>query len=134
MSSPSAHMKIVSTGEVAPAVWDEIWQLTCRFYQTEREWVEAKLKANQQFALFRDDADDSLIGMAAIHTEPLEFHGQRLLVIFTSHAIIDERYRGQNLVQRAGVKTYLRSFLRYPLHRKLWAYDTFSYKSYWMLP
>jgi hypothetical protein len=32
------------------------------------------------------------------------------------------------------VQTYLRSWLRYPLHRKLWAYDTFSYKSYWLLP
>ena len=134
MATPRARMQVLPVGELTPAIWDEVWQLTCRFYATDRPWVEAKLRGSQRLALFRDSASGALVGMAAIEVDALDFQGQRLLVIFTWHAIIDERYRGQNLAQRAGVHTYLRSCLRHPLRRKFWAYDTFSYKSYWLLP
>lgn len=134
MSSSTAYVKIDPVEAIAAPVWDEVWALTRRFYETERAYVEAKLRGHQHLALFRSAADGALVGMAAIQVEPLEFQGQRLLVIFTSHAIVDERYRGQNLLQRAGLKTYFRSCLRYPLHRKFWVFDTFSYKSYLLLP
>ena len=134
MTHPTAHMQIHRVGAISEPVWDEVWGLSRRFYQTDRAWVEARLREHQQLALFRSAADDTLVGMAAIHVDLLEFQGQRLLVIFTSHAIVDERYRGQNLIQRAGVWTYLRACLRHPLRRKFWAFDTFSYKSYWLLP
>lgn len=133
MTRPTASMQILAPGAIAAPVWEEMWQLTCRFYQAERAYVEAKLRGHDRLALFRSDADGSLIGMAAIQVEPMEFGGRKLLVIFTSHAIMDERYRGQNLIQRAGVHTWLRSLLRHPLRRKLWTFDTFSYKSYLML-
>jgi hypothetical protein len=134
MSQPTARMQIQPIGALADAVWDEVWELSRRFYQSERGWVEARLKQHQELALYRSTADGSLVGMAAIQVDAMEFQGQKLLVIFTSHAIIDECYRGQNLMQRAGVRTYLRCCLRHPLRRKLWAFDTFSYKSYWLLP
>jgi hypothetical protein len=134
MSTPAAYVKILPVDRLTPAMWDEVWQLTCRFYQTERAYVESRLKAHQRLALYRSAADDSLIGMAAIQVDPMEFQGKRLLVMFTSHGIVDESYRGQNLLQRTGVRTYLANWLRYPLHRKFWAFDTFSYKSYLLLP
>ena len=127
-------MQILPVGAINGAAWDEIWQLTCRFYDTERAWVEAKLKSSDQLALFRSADGGELVGMAAIQWDAVDFRGRRLLMLFTSHAIVDERYRGQNLMQRAGVRTYLRSCLRYPLRHKIWAFDTFSYRSYLLLP
>jgi hypothetical protein len=134
MRTPAAHMQILATADVSGAVWDEVWQLTSRFYETQRSYVEAKLRAHEKLALFRSAGDGGLIGMAAIQADAVDFRGQRLLLIFTSHAIVDERYRGQNLMQRAGARTYLRSCLRHPLRRKFWVFDTFSYRSYLLLP
>jgi len=134
MSVSTARMQILPVAAVTGAVWDEVWQLTCRFYATERAWAEAKLKAGDQLALFRSGEDGALVGMAAIQADAVDFRGQRLLLLFTSHAIVDERYRGQNLMQRAGLRTYLRSCWRHPLRRKIWAFDTFSYRSYLLLP
>src|SRR3954463_9733810 len=98
MRTPSAHMQILATADVSGAVWDEVWQLTSRFYDTQRAYAEAKLRGHDKLALFRSAGDGSLIGMAAIQSDAVDFRGQRLLLIFTSHAIVDERYRGQNLI------------------------------------
>jgi hypothetical protein len=130
----AASVRIVPPAALSPADWDDVWELTCRFYQADRDYVEAKLRGQQQLALFRSRADARLVGMAAIQVDAFTFQGRRVLTIFTSHGILDERYRGQNLMQRAGVITSLRCWLRYGLHRKYWVYDTFSYKSYWLLP
>ena len=134
MSAATARMQILPTAAVPAAVWDEVWQLTSRFYATDRDWIEPKLKAHDELALFRARSDGALIGMAAIQSDAVDFRGERLLLLFTSHAIVDEPYRGQNLIQRAGVRTYVRSCLRHPLRRKIWAFDTFSYRSYLLLP
>lgn len=134
MSTATAYLDIRPPAAIPPAAWDEMWELTCRFYAADRAYVEAKLKAHQQLALFRSRADHSLVGMAAIQVDPVDFQGRRLLLIFTSHALMDERYRGQNLIQRAGMRTWLASWLRHPLRRKYWVFDTFSYKSYLLLP
>lgn len=133
-SGPSAFIQILPALAVPAPVWDEVWQLTCRFYAAERAYVEARLRAHRSLALFRDSATRELIGMAAIEVSPVDFDGQRLLMIFTSHTVVDERYRGQNLIQRAGFRTWLGTCLRYPLHRKFWVFDSFSYKSYLLLP
>jgi hypothetical protein len=133
-SSPAASITILPVDRVCPAMWEEVWQLTSRFYEADRSYVEGRLKAHDRVALFRDDRDQSLIGMAAIQVDSLEYQGRKLLVIFTSHGIVDEAYRGQNLLQRTGMRTYLASCLRHPLRRKFWAFDTFSYKSYLLLP
>ena len=134
MRPDSAFLRIVPVGALSPSEWDEVWQLTCRFYDADRAYVEATLRGHQQLALFRSRADGGLVGMAAIQVDAFEFQGRRVAIIFTSHSVLEERYRGQNLIQRAGMRTWLRCWLRHPWHRKFWVYDTFSYKSYWLLP
>jgi hypothetical protein len=129
-----ASMQLVAVDDVTAGTWDEVWQLTARFYASERGYVERSLKAHDRLALFRSGADATLVGVAAIQVEAMEFQGERIVVIFTSHAIVDERFRGHNLLQRAGMRSYLQACLRYPLHRKLWVFDTFSYRSYLLLP
>jgi hypothetical protein len=55
-------------------------------------------------------------------------------VIYTSHVLLREEYRGHNLIQRAGLLTFLRTRLRFPFRPVYWFFDTFSYKSYLLLP
>lgn len=114
--------------------WDEIWRLTSRFYDADRNYVERRLKSHQTIALFRNVADRRLVGMAAIEVDVVQFEGRHLVLIFTSHMLIDEKFRGTNLLQRCGARCWLRAWLDHPLKRKFWAFDTFSYRSYLLMP
>jgi hypothetical protein len=127
-------MQLVPVEDIGASTWDEVWQLTERFYAGDRAYIEHGLKSLQRLALFRSRADGRLVGMAAIRTDAMEFQGERVVAIFTSQALVDERFRGLNLLQRAGVRCYLEACLRWPLARKFWVFDTFSYRSYLLLP
>ncbi|HEV7716563.1 MAG TPA: hypothetical protein VGO53_13280 [Steroidobacteraceae bacterium] len=121
-----------ATGELSLAQWNEIWTLTEEFYDVERSYAEAELRQRQTIATFR--MNDSLLGMAAIDVYPVEFRGQKLAVISTTHVLIREAWRGRNLLQKLGARTFLATRLRYPLRPIYWFFDTFSYKSYLLLP
>jgi hypothetical protein len=45
-----------------------------------------------------------------------------------------EPYRGQNILQKLGAASFLKMRLRHPLLPIYWFYDTFSYKSYLLMP
>lgn len=119
---------------VTPVDWDDIWRLTERYYATDREYAERTLKTHQCLVLFRTRGDRELVGMAAVDVYPSEYAGRRIAVIFTSHVLLDDRFRGQNLIQRLGFRTFLAARRRFPLRPVYWFFDTFSYKSYLLLP
>jgi len=121
-----------ATGSLSKANWEEIWLLTAEFFDVEREYAETELRRRQTIALFR--MNDALLGMAAIDTYPAEFRGRRIAVISTSHVLLRENWRGRNLVQKLGLRSFLAARLRYPLRPIYWFFDTFSYKSYLLLP
>ena len=123
---------VLATSAIPPASWDEIWALTQEFYDVERDYAEAELRRRQSIAMFR--MNGALLGMAAIDVHATEFRGRRLTVISTSHVLIRENWRGRNLIQRLGMRTFLRARLRHPLRPIYWFFDTFSYKSYLLLP
>jgi hypothetical protein len=121
-----------ASGSLSRAQWDEIWTLTEEFYDVERQYAEAELRQRQSIAMFR--MNDSLLGMAAIDVYRTEFRGRKLMVIATAHVLIREAWRGRNLLQKLGARTFLATRLRYPLRPIYWFFDTFSYKSYLLLP
>jgi hypothetical protein len=121
-----------ATAELSPAHWDEIWTLTEEFFDVERAYAEAELRQRQRIAMFR--MNGSLLGMAAIDVHPLEVLGRKLVAISTAHVLIREAWRGRNLIQKLGARTYLATRLRFPLRPIYWFFDTFSYKSYLLLP
>jgi len=123
---------VLATADVTPAQWDDIWTLTEEFYDVDRSYAEAELRQRQRIAMFR--MNDSLLGMAAIDVYPAEFRGQKLVVIATAHVLIREAWRGRNLLQMLGARTFLATRLRYPLRPIYWFFDTHSYKSYLLLP
>jgi len=112
--------------------WDDIWALTAEFYDIERDYAEAEIRRRQRVALFR--MNGALLGMASLEVYPAEFRGRRIAVISTTHVLLRENWRGRNLLQRLGLRTFLATRLRYPLRPIYWFFDTFSYKSYLLLP
>jgi hypothetical protein len=121
-----------ATHALTPAQWEEIWLLTAEFYDVERDYAEDELRRRQRIAMFR--MNDALLGIAAIDIDPAEFRGRKIVVISTAHVLIRENWRGRNLVQKLGLRTFLGARLRYPLRPIYWFFDTFSYKGYLLLP
>ena len=121
-----------ATGSLTPAQWDDIWILIQEFFDVERDYAEAELRKRQRIALFH--MNDALLGMASIDVYPEEFRGRRIIVICTAHVLLRENWRGRNLLQKLGWRTFLATRLRNPLRPIYWFFDTFSYKSYLLLP
>jgi hypothetical protein len=120
------------TGKLTPAQWDEIWILTQEFFDVERAFAEAELRSRQRVALFR--MNGALLGMAAIDVFTERFRGRSQDVIHTSHVLLRENWRGRNLLQKLGWRTFLARRARHPFRPIYWFFDTFSYKSYLLLP
>ena len=120
------------TRDLSPADWDDIWALTTEFYDVERDYAEAELRKRERIALFR--MNGALLGMASITIYTEKFRGRRLAVINTSHVLIRENWRGRNLIQKLGFRTFLATRARFPFRPIYWFFDTFSYKSYLLLP
>jgi hypothetical protein len=123
---------VADTSTISPAQWEEIWTLTQEFYVVERDYVEAELRKRQRIALFR--MNGAVLGMAAIDVHRHAFRGRKVVAIATSNVIIRENWRGRNLVQRLGFRTFLAARLRHPFRPIYWFFDTSSYKSYLLLP
>jgi hypothetical protein len=123
---------VLPTHELTQSMWDEIWTLTNDFYDVERSYAENELRRRDSVAMFR--MNGALLGMASLHIYPAAFRGRKLAVISTTQVLIRENWRGRNLIQKLGLRTYLDTRLRYPLRPIYWFFDTHSYKSYLLLP
>jgi hypothetical protein len=124
--------RVYETRALSVTDWDEIWTLTHEFYDVERNYAERELMRRQRIALFR--MNGALLGMAAIDVLPFDVAGESLIALWTTHVLIRENWRGRNLIQKLGFRTWLGARLRYPFRRIYWFFDTFSYKSYLLLP
>lgn len=133
-ASHGVTIDVLPTTAITPQTWDEIWRLTQAFYDTERGYAEGKLKEHRRTVLFRSRGERALVGMASVDVYPVVFRSRRLAVIYTSHVLLHEQHRGHNLIQRLGLRTFLGTRLRYPFRPIYWFFDTFSYKSYLLLP
>jgi hypothetical protein len=141
-SQPQAHRPIsaevtsdiFATTALTASVWNEIWTLTAAFFDTDRAYAESKLKEHQLIALFRTKNEGALIGMASMDVYPVVFQGRRLAIIYTVHVLLQEEYRGHNLIQRLGLRVFLKTRLKFPFRSIYWFFDTYSYKGYLLLP
>ena len=131
-ASDKVSTSVLPTRTLTSSMWDEIWTLTAEFYDVERAYVEAELLRRQSVALIR--MNGALLGMASIDIYPARFRGRSIAVIATTHVLLRENWRGRNLLQRLGFRTFLATRLRYPLQPIYWFFETFSYKSYLLLP
>lgn len=112
---------------------DEIWAVTDRYVETDRAIYEKKLRELPKVGLWRTRSG-VLVGLVSLDVYRVDWEGRRSVVFFTSSVVIDERFRGRNLVLRTGLRAYMREKLRRPWQPAYWFFDTFSYKSYLLSP
>jgi hypothetical protein len=122
-----------SSDSLTPQELDEIWAVTDRYVETSRDYFEAKLRALPEVGLWRTETG-ALIGLVSLDVYRVRWEGRTSIILFTSSVVIDDRFRGRDLVLRTGMKLLVREKLRRPWARAYWLFDTFSYKSYMILP
>jgi hypothetical protein len=123
---------VLQPRELTAAYWEQIWILTQEFFEVQRDHAESELRMRQRIALFH--MNGALLGMVALDVLTERFRGRALTVITTTHVLLRENWRGRNLLQRLGWRTFLAARLRHPLRPIYWFFDTSSYKSYLLLP
>jgi hypothetical protein len=121
------------TDSLTPAELGEIWAVTERYVETDRTLYESKLRALPEVGLWRKRGGP-LVGLVSLDVYPVEWEGKASTIIFTSNVVIEDRFRGRNLVLKTGLRILLREKLCRPLAPAYWFFDTFSYKSYLILP
>jgi hypothetical protein len=121
------------TSSLTAAELDEIWVVTDRYVETARAIYEKKLKALPEVGLWRTRAG-TLVGLVSLDVYRTRFERRGSIIVFTSSVVIDAAYRGRHLTVRTGWRMLLREKLRRPWLRAYWLFDTFSYKSYVLLP
>ncbi len=126
-------IELKSSASLTARELEEIWSVTDRYVETQRPYYEAKLRALPEVGLWRT-RKGTLIGLVSLDCYHVRFEGRGSIILFTSSVVIDERFRGRNLVLRTGLKLLAREKVRRPLSKAYWFFDTFSYKSYMILP
>lgn len=121
MSRASIQMRRPSAIDVRG--WNEIWRLVSRFYDADQNWLEKRLRAQTVIALFRSRIDRRLIGIAAVEFEETSFEGRSVLLIVATHIMIDERFDGAALLQRAARRCWRWAWMDHPLKAKLWLFE-----------
>ena len=126
-------IEVRRTETLTPSELDENWTVTDRYVETSRDIYERKLKALPEVGLWRT-RDGALIGLVSLDVYRITWDGRESIIFFTSSVVIDAAYRGRNLVVRTGLRMVAREKLRRPWLPAYWFFDTFSYKSYLLLP
>jgi hypothetical protein len=126
-------IEIRRSESLTPAELDEIWVVTDRYVDTTRAVYEKKLKTVPEVGLWRT-RDGQLVGLVSLDVYRTTFNGRESIIFYTSSVVIETAFRGRNLVVRTGLQMVLREKLKRPWLPAYWFFDTFSYKSYLLLP
>lgn len=124
----------VPVARLSSPEWDEVWALAQEFMDTTREVFEGSLRSKDACVLIRDRVTRALLGIGGIAVHEARHEGRAQRLIFVGNTFFRDGLRGQSLIQRLGFETFLRTRLKHPLDDIWLCFDTYSYKSYLMLP
>ena len=113
---------------------DALWTVYSSFFDTERSSFDEAVRRADEVVRYRDPADGRLCGMALLSARAASHEGRAFRVLSTSAVCLEPAYRGLNAVQRLGLSRLARERVRHPFSNVYWYFDTFSYKSYLLLP
>lgn len=111
---------------------EEIWQFYKQFTERTREAFVAKLRQVPEVFLCRD-AQHRLRAFGSFQVVQGTWEGKPYGMLYTHWTGIDPTWRGKRLVQRIGLRYYLRYRLRNPTTPVYWLVCASTYKSYLLL-
>jgi hypothetical protein len=111
--------------------FDETWAFVDQFVNWTRDAFVSSAQMYEELMTFR--AGGALVGIGFITHLSIGPKGSESILILTSLIFVKEAYRGQNLVQKAGLRSFLRQRLKHPKRPIYWLFMARSYKSYLLL-
>lgn len=114
------------------AARDAMWALVAPAVRSTRQDFEQGLLRMDEVWLL--EIRGEVKGFGGVRFFYPEWQGRRACVIFTGRVYLDPSVRGGNLLQRIGLRYYLRCLRASPLQRIYWMFGAGSYKSYLLLP
>lgn len=120
--------------QLSESTWAELWRFAEEYTEGTEAGFRTSLRSKKYVVLIRDARSRALVGMGGVDVYPIEHEARRILVIYSGNLIFAPGVRGQSIVQREGFRVYLETRLRHPRTPVWLFYDTFSFKSYLMLP
>jgi hypothetical protein len=113
---------------------DALWTVYSGFFDTERSSFDEVVRRADEVVRYTDPADGRLCGMVLLSAHGATHQGRAFRVLSTSAVCLEPAYRGLNAVQRLGLFRLALERVRHPFSDVYWYFDTFSYKSYLLLP
>ena len=130
----SVRFTYTPSAEIRDDEADALWALYSSSYEAERDAFDRALRKADEVLRFFDADTGTLCGLSFVSAWDATHAGDEFRVIWTGAVLLDPAYRGLNAIQRAGLWCLARERARHPFARLLWFFDTFSVKSYLMLP
>lgn len=132
LSGRSLRLDYRRPSTLSAAERDAVWSLLSRSVQRDRGAFEDKLARTQEVFLGHDERG-MLVAFGAVDVVEAEREGRAETVLYTHWAVIHPRLRGANILQRVGLRCFLRARLRHPLRPIHWLFSASTFTSYALL-
>ncbi len=128
---PKVHLRWVPPTALQQRDLDELWAFFSRFVRRDRSAFEQKLATVHE--VFLGTEGGRIVAFGACNTDVVDVDGRPHGVLTTHWAAIDPSVRGNNVIQRAGFRCFVRFRLRHPLLPVVWMFGASTFKSYLLL-
>ena len=108
---------------------DEIGELVSTYFVESKGWIGPAIENCDRVIRYRRNDGGQLAGISLLEVDDFTHDGRRIRVLYTRAVMLREYARGRNLIQRAG----LRSFLRFGMAMRrsvYWFTECDTFRSY----
>lgn len=116
-----------------PSELEEIWEFYRQFVQRPKGPFLDAVRATDTVYIGRERGSGQVRAFAAAKVVEIEWGGHRHAVLFNAWSGVDPAFRGGNIIQRAGLETFLRYRMQHPLRPVYFAMTASTYKSYLLM-
>lgn len=133
-SAPKSALKLefVDPRTLSASALDELFAVANGSVEIDRALFERRLKKSDWAIVVRGSRSGAAHGFVTLDVIDVEHEGVPIRLLYTGEVVFDEVAQGRQLVQRAGVASYLRFGLA-TRRRIYWFTDVDSYRAYLLM-
>ena len=121
-------IKFLPTEKINLSTKNKMWNIYEKYYSYNREYFMERIAKNTHFAFFYEG--QSLVGFTGLRINKLKINGKKTLLLYFGQAVIENKFRGKNLLRKMSVKIGQKYFWDLLFSDGYCWCDTISFKSY----
>ena len=119
---------MIQENELSEKLKMEMWHLYQRYYAYSKQDFLKKMEKNNYYALYY--YNDNLVGFTGLRINDIKIQRQNYFLLYFGQTVIDQSFRGQQLIQRTGTKLCLKFWNKLLFSKAIFWADTLTYKAY----